>query len=107
MRSSDIWLGWPYDVFNFTMLSAYIMLRLRDKYPFMNLGSMFFEARSQHAYAKQFPVIRDILKYDASVRAYQALDPMNQFNTADELVERLWKAARTTGALQWAQDGWR
>jgi thymidylate synthase len=25
MRSSDLWLGWPYDIFNFTMLSARIL----------------------------------------------------------------------------------
>ena len=31
MRSSDIWLGVPYDMHNFTMVTGFIMLMLREK----------------------------------------------------------------------------
>lgn len=51
MRSSDIWLGWPYDIFNFTMLTGYIMLLLRERgIDNLQLGSIFLNAGSQHIY---------------------------------------------------------
>jgi len=66
MRSSDTWLGWPYDVFNFSMLSAYVALMLRDRVRARNkdhaayelvrplenlrLGSLHLTAASQHLY---------------------------------------------------------
>lgn len=59
MRSSDAWLGWPYDVFNFSMLSAYIALVLReratknegaDHLRSLQLGTLHLTAASQHLY---------------------------------------------------------
>lgn len=51
MRSSDIWLGWPYDIFNFTMLTGYIMLLLRERgIDNLKLGSIYLNAGSQHLY---------------------------------------------------------
>lgn len=51
MRSSDAWLGWPYDVFTFTMMTCYILSRLplasRPK-----LGTLSLTAGSQHLYEK-------------------------------------------------------
>lgn len=53
MRSSDIWLGWPYDIFNFTMVTAYISclygLRTGER---LRLGNLFLNAGSQHLYLK-------------------------------------------------------
>lgn len=63
MRSSDAWLGWPYDVFNFSMLSAYILLMLREREQMtgsrlsfdksffgVDLGNLTLTAASQHLY---------------------------------------------------------
>lgn len=64
MRSSDAWLGWPYDVFNFSMLSAYVLLMLRERehlsggfkhtgFEFFNkigLGALYLVAGSSHLY---------------------------------------------------------
>ncbi len=51
MRSSDAWLGWPYDVFNFSCLSAYVALRLRYKTGRkIELGNLYLNAGSQHLY---------------------------------------------------------
>lgn len=47
MRSSDVWLGLPYDIFNFTMISLYIALHLR-----VSLGDMYHTADSRHVYVK-------------------------------------------------------
>ena len=52
MRSSDIWLGLPYDMFNFTMVAAYVTCQYnnltRDKR--VSLGELSVTAASSHAY---------------------------------------------------------
>lgn len=74
MRSSDIWLGWPYDVFNFSMLSAYIVLLIKHrnlgwlpngsdnkKYETLHnlkLGTLILNAGSQHLYEENFDAAR-------------------------------------------------
>jgi thymidylate synthase len=53
MRSSDIWLGWPYDVFNFTMLTTKVLLELRmrnDLFQYGDVGNLHLTAGSQHLY---------------------------------------------------------
>lgn len=68
MRSSDIWLGWPYDVFNFSMLSLYILLLLRSR-PILNidwgsvrLGGLILTAGSQHYYERHYQQVENVLK---------------------------------------------
>lgn len=63
MRSSDLWLGWPYDVFNFTVLSAIIALQLRAKGVEVNrLGTLRLNAGSQHIYEKNFTGIENCIR---------------------------------------------
>ena len=54
MRSSDAWLGWPYDVFNFSMLSAYVALLISARTNYSQkaykLGTLTLTAGSQHLY---------------------------------------------------------
>lgn len=53
MRSSDLWLGWVYDVFNFTMITTWVALRLRemaDNLIHVDLGTLYLNAGSQHLY---------------------------------------------------------
>ena len=64
MRSSDAWLGVPYDVFNFSMLSAYVLLMLRahdrkqgerggmqcEALSNLQLGNLYLTAGSSHLY---------------------------------------------------------
>ena len=45
MRSSDAWLGWVYDVHNFSCISAFIALHLG-----CGLGHLYLTAGSQHLY---------------------------------------------------------
>ena len=47
MRSSDVWLGFPYDVFNFSILSGYVARKLG-----WELGNMYHYAASRHVYEK-------------------------------------------------------
>lgn len=61
MRSSDIWLGWPYDIFNFTMLTGYVMLLLRERgIDNLKLGSIYLNAGSQHLYESNVEAAKKI-----------------------------------------------
>jgi len=55
MRSSDAWLGWPYDVFTFSMMSAHVAHLWHQRNAFQGyaapqLGSLILTAGSQHLY---------------------------------------------------------
>lgn len=57
MRSNDVWLGFPYDVFNFSMLSWMILERLRDAGIDVQLGTLFLNAGSHHMYEKNLETL--------------------------------------------------
>lgn len=67
MRSSDVWLGVPYDVFNFSILSAYIRDQLAvmygEVYP---LGTLHLTAASSHLYDRNFYDADHVLTVDDS-----------------------------------------
>lgn len=53
MRSSDVWLGVPYDVFSFSMFASFIASHYnrrvtRDQY--VGLGTLYLTAASSHVY---------------------------------------------------------
>jgi thymidylate synthase len=51
MRSNDAWLGFPYDVFNFSMLSWHIANELRKSgFNLLELGTFTLNAGSHHLY---------------------------------------------------------
>lgn len=78
MRSSDIWLGLPYDIFNFTMLTGYIMLCLKQRGIHLDLGTISINAGSQHIYENQFEKAKNIInKFPKSFtpELYKAFNP--------------------------------
>lgn len=57
MRSSDVWLGLPYDAFNFSMLSHLICCRLNSgpqlaEYGEITPGTLYLTAMSMHLYER-------------------------------------------------------
>ena len=52
MRSSDVWLGLPYDIFNFSMLGHAVTTQLRGSLLFAGLepGILYLTAASSHLY---------------------------------------------------------
>ena len=52
MRSQDIWLGLPYDAFNFSAISFFVCLSLRKilSQPTIKLGELYINAASRHLY---------------------------------------------------------
>ena len=108
MRSSDAWLGWVYDVFNFSMLSGVVLLGLGHKFPQLELGFLTLTAGSQHLYDRDRENYCLVLTDHSLPQQYFGFNPRSQFKDGNDLVQTLWDSARAGGgALTLAQDDWR
>jgi thymidylate synthase len=108
MRSSDAWLGWPYDVFNFSMLSGVIILKLKALGLELELGDLHLTAGSQHLYERNIEAAVNILEH-LTIDHFPYGETYHDFNpllfaSADDLVKALWVAAGGGGALKLFQD---
>jgi thymidylate synthase len=54
MRSSDVWLGLPYDVFSFTMIACLVACHLNAAGPPVTPGTLYLTAASSHVYEAQW-----------------------------------------------------
>ena len=88
MRSSDAWLGWPFDIFNFSMCSAFISLlfKLRTGHA-LPLGNIYLNASSQHLYEKDYAKVIKVLENPKTL-GYPPFD-INQFDHPKELTQWL------------------
>lgn len=57
MRSSDLWLGLPYDVFNFTMITNTLSAELE-----LPVGGFQINLGSAHIYSQNFEKVEEIIK---------------------------------------------
>ncbi len=96
MRSSDIWLGWPYDIFNFSMLTGYILLLLKDRgeeYAGLELGNIHLNAGSQHLYLSNIDAVNEVLKdvHENETPCFFTTEEFNPhlFSNAQELLDCL------------------
>lgn len=65
MRSSDIYLGVPYDVFTQTMIAFAVCLLLRKSYNDLEMGKLILNMGSSHLYGSDISKVEEILKsYD-------------------------------------------
>ena len=96
MRSSDAWLGYPYDVFNAAMLTGYIILLLRDRHTRgrqnLKIGSHTMCVGSQHIYEPQWTASLEVARSIDVDFNYRRFDP-NDFNSPQGLIDHLWKLA--------------
>ncbi len=77
MRSSDVWLGLPYDVFNFSMIGAMVCGMLNrdvDTGSQLILGGLFLTAASSHLYERNFGDAKRCLD------SLEKLDPSTQMD---------------------------
>ena len=65
MRSSDIWLGLPYNIFNFSMMSHYLMLYLETLGLTVSIGDLHLTAASMHLYEQHWEPALKLLKQDS------------------------------------------
>lgn len=87
MRSSDAWLGWVYDVFNFSCLSMWIVIALRLKGINVELGTLTLQAGSQHLYETNWEEADDISE-DFSEFDVAPVD-LSEFDHPSDLVQYL------------------
>ena len=92
MRSSDAWLGWVYDVFNFSMISLYVLLQLKSQHNLKyKLGSLFLTAGSQHLYKEQWDKAK--ICTEKSDYFEDTKSPVSLKN-GEELIDYLWAKAK-------------
>ena len=97
MRSSDAWLGWPYDVFNFSTLSGLVCLLYRERTGSqLKLGDLTLTAASQHLYERNFEAASTI-EHGGQRWDYAPFDP-NSFDSPDHLIDHLWAIANRTSS---------
>lgn len=75
MRSNDVWLGTPYDVFNFSMVAHLVCALLNEAQPMRSAwftpGTLYLTAASSHIYEHNWLPAKDVLDY-----AHQAEEQM-------------------------------
>lgn len=90
MRSSDLWLGWVYDVFNFSMISSWILIALRDHYPELQLGDLILTTGSRHLYSNDFNKADEIVaRYEGLVTDNHPVFKPNIYTHPDDLTADL------------------
>ena len=98
MRSSDAWLGVPYDWFNFCMITVGILAELNTKTNWeLTPGNLYFNAASQHLYVRNFEAVDNIIG-DKSLDgpslpwSYSQLNAC-EFKSYQDVVDHLWNLA--------------
>ena len=96
MRSSDAWLGWPYDVFNFTMLSSAVIIALKDTYPDIRMGQLWMNLGSAHLYDRNMVGVDKCLANPKDYRFRYPLlqDPKAEWPTVEDLFHHLYCVSR-------------
>lgn len=100
MRSSDVWLGVPYDVFTFSMLTHLVCGLLNESLASVQPGQLYLTAASSHLYESNWADAKLCL---SSLVKEQPLTPTAYWTGLPGLVEGL-KALRETKAgdpLRW------
>lgn len=97
MRSSDAWLGYPYDVFNASMLAGYVILLLRDRKAAstrgdLTLGTHTMMIGSSHVYEQNRDLAVALMRDMDTLFEYPDFQPY-AFDSPDGLVKHLWLLA--------------
>jgi|21_taG_2_1085346.scaffolds.fasta_scaffold08901_3 thymidylate synthase len=101
MRSNDLWLGWPYDNFNFSMLGAYIALLLKDIYNIeVGLGITTINAGSRHLYESNFESADMCTR--SNYEDYVNYKPLNlkDYSSAEDFLEHLEFVSLDKGEIE-------
>lgn len=82
MRSNDIYLGLPYDVFNFTMLQEYMANKLN-----LRLGKYTHVVNSFHVYEAQISKVQKIARSDSAQSIEMKEMPLENLEMQIELLK--------------------
>lgn len=91
MRSSDIWLGLPYDVFNFSMVAAYVCAALNEQWgEKLTLGGLKVTAASMHLYTTNLAAATKLLSSLEQSKSYECPElPPQLYDNRRALLEYL------------------
>lgn len=97
MRSSDAWLGWPYDAFNFSMLSAAVIIMLEDQCGLdLRLGDLIMNLGSSHLYETNIEMARGCFAMGHEPAfTYSALKPLDEWLSVREMTRDLEIVAKS------------
>lgn len=100
MRSSDAWLGWPYDIFNFSMVTWAVCLHVRKLTATMvkgevklNPGVLILTAGSQHLYERDVDNAKGVLENARIEEPKFPITPFSEIESVDDLIHELWAGA--------------
>jgi len=91
MRSSDLFLGIVYDIFNFSMWAAYVAICLGDRN--LKLGNIYNTAASRHLYDTNAAAATACLA-DPAAKFEYAPFRWTEFVDSEDLIDHLWRLAR-------------
>lgn len=99
MRSSDAWLGWPYDVFTFTMMTLFVRshLGLYSLGTLQPLGTLRIFAGSQHLYEERGQKAYVVAWNDSRGDGNNLAINTHSFNSPDDLICALIAARNAQG----------
>lgn len=94
MRSSDAWLGIPYDVPTFSAMAAHVALLVREMGGHVDeLGTLVLTAGSQHLYERDLDAARECARSTDFLFDQEPLR-LDDFARPDDLRLHLWDTAR-------------
>ena len=95
MRSSDVWLGVPYDWFNFSMIGLFVAaMYIHRTGKALNLGTLYFNAASQHIYERNFEGIKTCIQPEyGTAFEYDQIDPLEFYDEPYRLLDHLYAVA--------------
>lgn len=85
MRSSDAWLGLPYDIFSFTMMTQYVRMMLPAP---ISVGMLYINMGSAHIYRTDDDKVSKVLSSPKNFEVYPAMD-LYSIEYPDDLLECL------------------
>lgn len=110
MRSSDLWLGHPYDIFNFSAITFAILLELNnvrhdtDKIR-VELGVLNLTAGSKHLYDRNMAGVEEVLaKHDFPSKREPVFDEAYYLDIG-EFVDHLWSCANEPDGILTMGEG--
>jgi len=102
MRSSDAWMGLPYDWFTFSAMTAFVALLVRPKLGTLGLGDLVVTAGSQHLYKIDWDAATECATRSTEDLVVLELAPLDltEFETPDDLTRHLWALAKRDGTAR-------
>ena len=96
MRSNDIWFGFPYDVFNFTMLQEIMAGRLG-----VEVGKYTHVVDSLHIYEQHFKIAKELIKtkHNSIYNEIDLIDARFSNEELDEQIAAVYNVEATTRSM--------